>query len=151
MRSPSFQWIPIKLTSIPSSSYSTPASVINPTPPFFGVTFDRTLFFSKHVSSLKAKFFPRLKALRCISASSWGPSNESLSLLYKSFLRTPSHLCFTVSFLKRYQYHQIGTPSTSGQSRHHRLPLVLPYPTSSLRGFFTSPTSHPDLFHSFML
>ena len=41
----------------------------NPTPTFLGVTFDRTLSFSKHVSSLKAKFFPRLKALRCISAS----------------------------------------------------------------------------------
>ena len=53
----------------------------NPTPTFLGVTFDRTLFFSKHVSSLKAKFFPRVKALRCISASSWGPSKESLSVL----------------------------------------------------------------------
>ncbi len=59
----------------------------NPTPTFLGVTFDRTLSFSKHVSSLKAKFFPRLKALCCISASSWGPSKESLSFLYKSFLR----------------------------------------------------------------
>ena len=59
----------------------------NPTPTFLGVTFDRTVSFSKHVSSLKAKFFPRLKALRCISASSWGPSKESLSLLYISFLR----------------------------------------------------------------
>ena len=28
-----------------------------------------------------------LKALRCISASSWGPSKESLSVLYKSFLQ----------------------------------------------------------------
>ena len=51
----------------------------NPTPIFLGVTFDRTFSFFKHVSSLKAKFFPRLKALRCISASSWGPSKESLS------------------------------------------------------------------------
>ena len=59
----------------------------NPTPTFLGFTFDRTLSFSKHVSSLKAKFFPRLKALRCISASSWGPSKESLSVLYKAFLR----------------------------------------------------------------
>ena len=59
----------------------------NPTPAFLGVTFDRTLSFSKHVSSLKARFFPLLKALRCISASSWGPSGESLSILYKSFLR----------------------------------------------------------------
>ena len=60
----------------------------NPTPTFLGVTFDRTLSFYKHVSSLRAKFFPRLKALRCISASSWGPSKESLSVLYKSFLRS---------------------------------------------------------------
>ena len=34
------------------------------------------------------EFFPRLKALRCISASSWGPSKESLSFLYKAFLRS---------------------------------------------------------------
>ena len=34
----------------------------NPTPTFLGVTFYGTLFFSKHVSSLKAKFFPRPKA-----------------------------------------------------------------------------------------
>ena len=60
----------------------------NPIPTFLGVAFDRTLFFSTHVSSLKAKFFPRLKALRCISASSWGPSKESLSVLYKSFFRS---------------------------------------------------------------
>ena len=125
----------------------------NPTPTFLGVTSDRTVSFSKHVSSLKAKFFPRLKALRCISASSWGPSKESLSVLYKSFFSAPSHLRFTrmVFFLKRYQFHQIGMPPPSGQSRHHRLPLVLPYPSASLRSFFTSPASHPDWFHSFIL
>ena len=33
-----------------------------------------------------AKFFPRLNALRCISASSWGSSMDSVSLLYKAFL-----------------------------------------------------------------
>ena len=60
----------------------------NSTPTFLGVTFDRTLSFSKHVASLRAKFFPRLKALRCISASSWGPSKESLSARYKSFLQS---------------------------------------------------------------
>ena len=59
----------------------------NHTSTFLGITFDRTFSFSKHVSSLKAKFFPRLKALRCISASSWGSSKKSLSALYKSFLR----------------------------------------------------------------
>ena len=125
----------------------------NSIPTFFGVTIDRTLFFPKHVSSLKAKIFPRLKVLCCISASSWGPSKESLSLLYKNFSSAPSHIRFirTVSFLKLYQYNQIGTSPPSGQSRHHWLPLVLPYPSSSFRGFFTSPTSHPDSFHSFIL
>ena len=44
----------------------------------------------------------------------------------------------TTAASKRYQSNQIGTPPTSGQSRHHRLSLVLPYPFSSLRGFFTS-------------
>ena len=58
----------------------------NPTPTFLGVTFNRTLSFSKHVSLLKAKFFPCLKTLGCISASSWGPSKEFLSLLHKAFL-----------------------------------------------------------------
>ena len=59
----------------------------NSTPTFLVITFYRTLSFSKHVSSLKAKIFTHLKTLHCISASSWGPSKESLSLLYKSFLR----------------------------------------------------------------
>ena len=43
-----------------------------------------------------------------------------------------------VSFPKRYQSYQIGTPPPSGQSRHHRLPLVLLYPSTTHRGFFTS-------------
>ena len=50
----------------------------NPIPTFLGVTFDRTLSFSKHVSLSKAKCFSRLKALRCIFASSWDPSLRSL-------------------------------------------------------------------------
>ena len=97
----------------------------NPTPTFLGVTFDRTLSFSKHVSSLKVKFFPRLKAICCISVSSWGP----FSLLCKAFL-WPPHLCFTrmVSFPKCYQLHQIGMPPSSGQSCHYWLPLNLPIP-----------------------
>ena len=71
----------------------------NPTPTFLGVTFDRTLSFSKHVSSLKARFFPRPKALRCSSASLWGPSKESLSVLHKSFLRPYSLMLHPDGFL----------------------------------------------------
>ena len=42
----------------------------DPTPTFLGDTFDHTFSISKHISSLKAKFFPLLRALCCISASS---------------------------------------------------------------------------------
>ena len=123
----------------------------NPTPTFLGVTFDCTLSFSKHVSSLKAKFFLLLKALCCMCPSSWAslrsPSLFCINLSFGSF----SRFIRMVSFPKRYQYHQIGTPPPSDQSRHHRLPLVLRYPSSPLRGFFTSPTSHPDSLHSFIL
>ena len=52
------------------------------------LTFDRTLSFSKHVQYLRLKqVLPRLKAFCCISASSWAPSKESLSLLHKTFPR----------------------------------------------------------------
>ena len=59
----------------------------NPTPKFLGVTFDRTLSFGAHVQSLCSKFYPRHKALRSIATASWGPTKESLSLLYKAFVR----------------------------------------------------------------
>ena len=88
VRPASSQWIPTKANLQPNLLLLGSRLCFNPTPTFLGVTFDRTLSFSKHVSSLKARFFPRLKALRCISASSWGPSKESLSILCKSFLRS---------------------------------------------------------------
>ena len=72
-----FQWIRIKLTSCPTFLFNFSLR-FNPTPTFLGVIFDHTVFFSKHVSLLKAKFFPRLKVLCCIFAFSWGLSKESL-------------------------------------------------------------------------
>ena len=60
----------------------------NPTLTFLGGTFNCTLSFSKHVSSLKAKFFPCLKALRCISASPWGPSLFCIKLFFGPFSLT---------------------------------------------------------------
>ena len=144
VRPPSSQWIPTKLTSIPTSSYSAPASVFNPTPTFRMVIFDRTLSFFKHVSSLKAKFFPRLKALRCISASSWDPSKESLSLLYKSFPRP------LLTYASPGWFPFLSATNFTKLERLRRLPL-LPYPSASHRGFFISPSSHSDSFHSVIL
>ena len=61
--------------------------LFNPTPKFLGVTFDRTLSFGADVQSLCSKFNPHHKALRSIATASWGPMKESLSLLYKAFVR----------------------------------------------------------------
>ena len=75
----------------------------NPIPTFLGITFDRTLFFSKHVSSPKAKSFSRLKALRCTSVSSCDSSKESLTLLNSSLnssQRFTLYLCFLMRPLK---------------------------------------------------
>ena len=105
----------------------------NPTPTFLGVIFNRTLSFFKHVSSLKAKFFPRLKALRCMSASSWGPSKESLSLLYKSFLRSlltyalpgwfPS--LSATNFTKLERLHRAASRAITGCLSSSPIPLLL--------------------------
>ena len=61
--------------------------LFNPTPKFLGVTFDRTLSFGAHVQSLCSKFYPRHKALCSIATAFWGHTKESLSLLYKAFVR----------------------------------------------------------------
>ena len=105
----------------------------NPTPTFLGVIFDRTLSFTKHVSSLKVKFFPRLKALRCISASSWGPSKESLSVLYKSFLwplftyASPGWFPFLnpTNFTKLERYHRAASRAITGCLWSSPIPLLL--------------------------
>ena len=105
----------------------------NPAPTFLGVTFDRTLSFSKHVSSLEAKFFPRLKALRCISASSWGPSKESLSVLYKAFLRplltyaSPGWFPFlsVINITKLERLHRAASRAITGCLSSSPIPLLL--------------------------
>ena len=148
----SSQWIPTKLTSSPISSYSAPPLRFNPTPTFLGVTFDCTLSFSKHLSSLKAKLFPRLKALHCISASSWGLSKEFLFVLDKAFLRPlltyalPRWFPFlrATNFTKLERLHRVASRSIPGCLSSCPIPL-------HLRGFSTSPACHPDSFHSFFL
>ena len=105
----------------------------NPTPTFLGVTFDHTLSFSKHASSLKAKLFPRLKALRCISASSCGPSKESFSLLYKSFLRpllthaSPGWFPFVsvTNLTKLERLHRAASRAITGRLSSFPIPLLL--------------------------
>ena len=130
----SSQWIPTRLTSSKTSSYSAPASVSIPLQLFLdSPSTALTLSFSKHVSSLKAKFFPRLKALRCVSASSWGPSKESLSVLYKSFLRSfltyasPGWFPFlsATNITKLERHHRAASRAITGCLSSSPIPLLL--------------------------
>ena len=84
---PSSQSISTKLTSIPTFSYSAPVSVSTQHQLFLGSPSTALFHFLNMYLCWKSSFFSRLKALRCISASSWGLSKESLSLLYKAFFR----------------------------------------------------------------
>ena len=123
----------------------------NPTPIFLGVTFDHTLSFSKHRYLLKAKFFPHFKALRCISASPWGPSKESLSVLYKAFhqplLTYASPVWFpflsVTNITKLERLHLAASRTITG--------CLSSSPITLLRGFSAFHSSHSDSFHSFIL
>ena len=121
-------WIPTRLTPLtrllPPFQFHSNFFLGSPSTP---------LSFSKHVSSLKAKFFPRLKALRCISASSWGPSKESLFPLYKVFLR--SLLTFAslgwfpflnaIYFTKLERLHRAASRAITGCLSCSPIPLLL--------------------------
>ena len=130
------------------------------------VAFDRALFFSKHVSSLKAKFFPRLKALHCISASSWGPSKKSLSVLQKAFLRPPHTYALpgwfpflsVTNIIKLERLHRAASRAITGCLSFSPIPLLLSeaslpplrvilthFALSSYERAFRLPTSFPIL------
>ena len=129
----SFQLTPHQANLLPNLLLLSSRLRFNPTPTFLGVTFDRTLSFSKHVSSLKAKFFPRFKALRCISASSWGPSKEWLSLLYNAFLRSlltyasPGWFPFlsVTNITKLERLHRAASRAITGCLSSSPIPLLL--------------------------
>ena len=82
---------------------------------------------------MKAKFFPRLKASRCNSASSWGPFKEYLSLLYKSFL--PFLLTYALprwfpflsvtNFTKLERLHRAASRAITGCLSSSPIPLLL--------------------------
>ena len=105
----------------------------NPTTTFLGVTFNRIFSFSKHVSSLKAKFFPHLKALRCIFTFSWDPSKGFLSVLYKSFFcsllthASPGWFPFlsVTNFTKLEHFHQAASRAITGCLSSSSIPLLL--------------------------
>ena len=105
----------------------------NPTLTFLGVAFDCTLSFSKHVFSLMAKFFPTFKALPSVTASLWGASKESLSVLCKAFLRPlltytlPGWFPFlsVTNITKLEHLHRAASREISGCLSSSHIPLLL--------------------------
>ena len=84
------------------------------------------------MSLLKAKLFPRFKALHCVSAFFWDSlKNPSLSFV-QSFSLTNFHFCFTqmVSFFSVAKVIMLKRFCGAASRGHHRLPFILPYPTS---------------------
>ena len=126
---PPFKSILIKLNSSPTSFYSTPAFVSISLQLFLGSPSTALFPFLHLYLRRRPSPFSRLKALRCISASSWGPSEEFFSLLYKSFLR-PLLTYASPGWFPFLSIINITKSPPSGQSRNLRLPLVLAYPTS---------------------
>ena len=106
---------------------------LNSTPTFLGVTFDRTLSFSKHVSSLKAKFFSTSQGFTLYLCFLMGPSKESLSLLYKAFLRplltyaSPGWFPFlsVANFTKLEHLHRAASRAITGCLSSYPIPLFL--------------------------
>ena len=111
----------------------------NPTPTSLGVTFDRTLSFSKHISSLKAKIFPSFQGLTLYLCFLMGPSKESPSLLYKSFLRplltyaSPGWFPFlsATNITKLEHLYRAASRAISGCLSSSPIPLLLYLPYES--------------------
>ena len=132
MRPLSSQWIPTELISSPASPYSIPASISISLQLFLGSLLTAFLSFSKHISSLKAKFFP-------CPPSQWGSSKESLSLLYKTFLRplvayaSPGWFPFlsVIKITKLERFHRAASRAISGCFSASPIPVLI-----SLRLFY---------------
>ena len=73
-----------------------------------------------HASSLKAKVFPSTQGLTVYLFSSWGPSNESFSLLCKAFLWA---LFANITKLER--LHRAVSRAISGSLSASPIPLFL--------------------------
>ena len=76
----------------------------NPTLTFLGVIFDRTFSFSKHVSSLKAKFFPHIKALAVSLLLRAAPLRSPSLFSTKLFFGLFSHTLHSDGFLSDFNF-----------------------------------------------
>ena len=68
--------------------HSEPTQLLNGTPKFLGVIFDRKLSFIPHIKHLKDKCTKALNLLRVVVHTSWGADQETLLHLYRSLIRS---------------------------------------------------------------
>ena len=61
---------------------------LNKTPTILGITYDTHMTFTPHVNNVTTKATRKLNALRAVSNTKFGQQKESLSVMYKQFIRT---------------------------------------------------------------
>lgn len=60
----------------------------NTTPKFLGITLDRSLSMSAHISNIKDRMTKRLRPLLALTGTSWGCRKEELRQLYIQYIRS---------------------------------------------------------------
>ena len=129
VRPPSSQCILTRLTSSPFCSYSAPDSVSTPLQLFLGSP--STALFS--FLNMYLRWRPNSFHVSRRYAVSWGPSKESLLVLYKSFLRllftyaSPGWFPFlsATNFTKFQRLHRAASRAITGCLSSSPIPLLL--------------------------
>ncbi|XP_049511203.1 uncharacterized protein LOC125939804, partial [Dermacentor silvarum] len=97
---------------------------------FLGVTIDRDLSWSKHISALRKKLDSFAQIIRHMSGKSWGPSQSSLLQLYQALF--VGYLCYSAPVLSGISSSALRTLEGT-QARALRICLGLPQCTSTWR------------------
>ena len=66
---------------------------VHPTTKILGVTLDRGLTFRQHISEVTARARSRLGVMKALSSTTFGQSQESLTALYKQYVRPVLSYC----------------------------------------------------------
>ena len=119
MRPLSFQWIPHQANLQPNLLLLGSRLDFNPTATFLGVTFDRTLSFSKHVSSLKEGLMLYLCFIMGL------PLRSPSLFCVKLFLSLFSPGMWKRLFFKRFRFHTYCFRFRFHQQKTKKRPLTI--------------------------
>ena len=72
----------------PHTTLNSQTIPLNRNPKILGLTFDPHLTFTPHTNLLISKAHRRLRALKALTGTTYGQSKESITTLYKQYIRT---------------------------------------------------------------